>query len=113
HLGEVLLAAEGLRIDLVDVLRARGTGREPCVLGGDLQSADRTARGGLGDRGDDRLPGELRRRDLLRAERLERRLLLPVRWRVGARVGAGAELLDQLRMEGGGGAAGDRKDLRG
>ena len=43
HLGEVLLALEGLGVDLVDVLGARGARREPGGLGGDLQPADRAA----------------------------------------------------------------------
>jgi hypothetical protein len=41
HLGEVLGAAERLGVDLVDVLGARRPGREPRVLGGHLEPADR------------------------------------------------------------------------
>ena len=53
HPGEVLGAAEGLGVDLVDVLGARRAGGEPRRLGGDLEPADRRAVAG-------RL-GELRR----------------------------------------------------
>ena len=35
------LSLEALRVDLVDVLRAGGPGREPAVRGHDFQSADR------------------------------------------------------------------------
>src|SRR5690606_6366923 len=41
HLFEVVLAAEGLRVDLVDVFRARGARREPRRLRDDLQPTDR------------------------------------------------------------------------
>src|SRR5699024_8584968 len=96
-----------------DVLGAGGTGGEPRRLGGHLQAADGASGGGLGDRRDDRLARELRRTDLLGAERLQLRLLLTVGRSIHARVGAAAELLDQLGVQRAGGAAGDGEDLRG
>src|SRR5699024_6011838 len=84
HPTEVLLALERLGVDLVDVLGAGGAGREPRRLGGHLQPADGASGGGLGDRRDDRLAGQLRRADLIGAERLELRLLLAVGRRIHA-----------------------------
>ena len=53
------LILKALRIDLVDVLGAGGPGREPAVVGHDLQAADRGAvTWGGGQFGGDRLAGE-------------------------------------------------------
>ena len=57
--AEVVLAEEALRVDLVDVLRARRAGGEPAVVGRDLEPADRRAVAGRGrEDGRDRLAGE-------------------------------------------------------
>ena len=60
HLREVLGAAEGLGVDLVDVLGARRPGGEPGVLRDHLQPADRgVVAGRPGQLRGDRLAGEL------------------------------------------------------
>src|SRR4051794_25967590 len=57
---EVLLAAEGLRVDLVDVLGPGGARREPAALGDDLQPADLgVVAGRAGEHVADRLAREL------------------------------------------------------
>src|SRR5699024_319608 len=66
---EALLALEHLGVDHVVVLGAEGAGREPSRRGGHLKTADGASGGGLGDRRDDRLAGQLRRADLNGAER--------------------------------------------
>src|SRR5581483_5460782 len=67
--GQVLGAAEGLGVQLVDVLGARGPGGEPARRGDDLEAADRgaVARRG-GQRRDDLLPGQFMRGDLVGRE---------------------------------------------
>src|ERR1700744_4423065 len=64
--GEVLRAAEGLGVELVDVLGAGRAGGEPAGPGDHLQPADRrvVARRG-GQRGQDLLAGQLAGRHLL------------------------------------------------
>src|SRR5258707_945080 len=43
YLPQMRFAAETLRVDLVDVLGARGPRGEPAVVGGDLDAAERLA----------------------------------------------------------------------
>ena len=98
--GQVLGALEGLGVDLVDVLRARGAGGEPGVGGGHLESAD----GGVVARRaheavDDRLPGQLGGGDVLRRQGRELGLLGLGGGGVDAGVGAGAEALDLLLVQ--------------
>ena len=63
---QVSLIFEALRIDLVDVLGARGPGREPAVVGHNLEAADRRAvTWGRSQFGCDRLASELRGRNRL------------------------------------------------
>src|SRR5690606_12419854 len=71
---QVVLAAEALRVDLVDVLGAGRARREPAVLGDDLETADRAARGRLRQAREDGLAGEAARRDGVRRELLQPRL---------------------------------------
>src|SRR5260370_14163383 len=66
---KVGLVLEAFRIDLVNVLRSGGPGREPAADSHDLQTADRgiVARG-AGELGRDRLAGQLPRLDSLRRQ---------------------------------------------
>src|SRR5690606_9136422 len=76
HLRQVVGTAEGLRVDLEDVLGAGGAGREPRVVGPDHQAADRrTVAGGLGEDLRDVIAGQLGARHVRRAQLLERGLL--------------------------------------
>src|SRR4051812_42906122 len=73
---QVLLAAKALRVDLVDVLGARGPRGEPAVVGGDLDAAERLAvarRGG--ERGANRLAGKFFHRQLFARQGLQQILL--------------------------------------
>src|SRR5580704_1082915 len=65
NLAQVFLAAKTLRIDLVDVLGARGARRKPAVIGYDLDAAKRLT---VARRRCER------RRDLLAAQFLDRKL---------------------------------------
>src|SRR5260370_39448663 len=68
---------ETLRVDLVDVLRARRPSREPPAHGCDLQAADlRTVAWGFGQLGGDRLTGERLFPDGPGGQGLQSRLLL-------------------------------------
>src|SRR5450631_2121601 len=69
---QVLGTAEGLGVQLVDVLGAGGAGSEPARRGDDLEPADRgtVARRG-GQRRGDLLPGQLVRGDLIRGQLAE------------------------------------------
>ena len=66
---QVVFARKALRIELVDVLRAGGTGREPSFRGGHFQSAERSAVPGRGGQhGLDGVSGEFAGGDLVRRE---------------------------------------------
>lgn len=77
HLVQSLGRLEGFGVHLVDVLGAGRTGREPVVLGGDLQAADLgvVARG-FGELGGDVLAGQLGGCDVVAGELGELLLLL-------------------------------------
>src|ERR1700738_2197376 len=86
--GEMLGAAEGLGVQLVDVFGARRAGGEPAGRGDDLEPADRgaVARRG-GQRRDDLLACELTGGNLRGGELSQGLLLFPAGRGVDARVG--------------------------
>src|SRR5829696_2716720 len=100
HLYEVIRTAEGLGVDLVDILRAARTGREPRVGALHLHSAHRGAvAGGRRELRGDRVAGELGRGDGVAVQPAEGRLLRRRRHGVRALVGRVAEPRDELRIE--------------
>ena len=73
----MILAAEALGIDLVDLLRARGPGGKPAVLGDHLDAAEGGAiAGGGGELGRDRIAGQRGEGELAGRERGQQLLLL-------------------------------------
>ena len=88
------LILEALRIDLIDVLGAGRPGREPAIIGHDLQPADRGAvTWGGGQFGCDRVAGESISGDSRGRQFLQPRLLIRGRWRIDPRVVGSAELI--------------------
>ncbi len=88
----MLLSLEALGVDLVDVLRAGGSGCKPAVLGDDLDTADGSVVAGrAGQNGRDRLARELRGLDLGGRQARQHGLLFGRGRRVYAPVGWGAE----------------------
>jgi hypothetical protein len=84
----MVLAAEALGVDLVDLLGPRGTGGEPAVLRHHLEAADGGAiAGGVGELGEDRFADELGGGHLLGGQGLEDLLLLAAGGGVDAAVG--------------------------
>ena len=83
----MIFILKALRIDLVDVLGAGRPGREPTIIGHDLQPADRGAvTWGGGQFGCDPLAGERISGNRLRRQLLQPRLLIRRRWRIDPRV---------------------------
>src|SRR4051795_3280486 len=90
---QVLGAAKTLRIDLVDVLGARGPRGEPAEIGFDLDAAERLAVAGrLAQRGADGIAGEILQAELLGRDGLQDVFLRRGRGDVDARVMGHAEL---------------------
>src|SRR5260221_2499854 len=89
-------ALEALRVDLVEVLGAGGTGREPAASRDHLQASDRrVVAGSARELGRDGLARERRVLDRLRRQLLQRRLLLRRRGSIDARVVRGPEFLGE------------------
>ena len=110
---EVALVPEALRVELVDVLRARGPDGEPAARRDDLQAADRLVDARRpGQLCRDRLAGQLRRPDRLGRERPQPRLLLGRRRRIDPGVEGRAVLGRQFAVVLAGVLAGPRGDLR-
>ena len=87
------LILEALRIDLIDVLGAGRPGREPAIIGHDLQPADRGAVTWGGSQfGCDRLAGESISGNRCGRQFLQPRLLIWGRWRIDPRIVWRAEL---------------------
>ena len=75
--GEMCRILEALGVDLVDVLRARGTGREPTTVGDNLEAADRCiVPRGRRELLPDWFASQLRGLDRVRREFAEPRLLI-------------------------------------
>src|SRR5665213_1090243 len=75
-LPEMILAAETFRVDLVDLLGARGPCGEPAVVGDHLDAAEGLpVAGRRRERGADRLAGEFLERELFAGQRLQLVLL--------------------------------------
>src|ERR1700722_9813559 len=111
---QVMIAAETLGVDLVDILRSRGPCREPGVLGDDLETADgrivsRRARQELFDF----LAGKIGALYLLGGELREHRFLLGARARLDAIGRRLAPVPRQLAIQRARIAPGARGDLRG
>src|SRR4051812_3986335 len=82
---QVVLILKTLRIDLVDILGAGGSGGEPTIGSHYLKAADRrTVTWGRSQFGRDRLAGELRSCDHLGRQFFQSRLLFRRRWRIDA-----------------------------
>src|SRR4029077_18095968 len=85
--GQMTLILEALRIDLIDVLGAGSPGREPAIIGHNLQPADRGAVTWGGRQfGCDLLTGENISGYCLGRQLLQPRLLIWRRRRIDARV---------------------------
>src|SRR5688500_2124143 len=98
--AQVVGALEALRVKLVDVLGARGSGGEPTVLGHHLESADgRAIARRRRETRRDGLPRELRRAHALRCEPRQHALLLWRRGCVDALVRGGSEALGEGGVE--------------
>src|SRR5690348_1966286 len=111
---QVLLAAEALGVELVDVLGARRPRGEPAALRLHLQAADGCAIAGRsGERARDRLAGELGVRHVARRQLRQDRLLLARGRCVDTLVDRSAELLRQLGVQLARVAAGDGGHLGG
>src|SRR5216683_5771202 len=98
--GEMLGAAEGLGVQLVEVFGARRAGGEPTGRGDDLEAADRgaVARRG-GQRGGDLLTRELTGGNLRRGELSQGLLLFPAGRGVDARVNGRPVPVGQAAVE--------------
>src|SRR2546425_5134827 len=96
---QVRLILEALRIDLVDVLRARGARRKPAAGGRDFQTTDwGVVAWGVGQLGDYRLTSQARLLDGLRRQLSQPRLLLRRCGRVDTCVVRCAELGRQFAV---------------
>ena len=110
----MVAATEALRVDLVDVLGARGTGGEPAVLGHDLEPADGGPVAGSGgeDRGDPGA-GQLRGPNLLGPQLAEQGFFVRGGGRVGALVDRLAVLAHEVAVQLAGVLPEARRDLGG
>src|SRR5437899_3753698 len=82
-LPQMVLAAEALGVDLIDILGARWPRREPAAVGSYLDPAEALAVAGRGaERGEDRLAGELGGAEAIGRQLLQHGLLLRRRRRV-------------------------------
>src|SRR5215510_15682110 len=87
------LILEALRVNLINVLRVRGSGREPAIVGHNLEATDRCAvTWRTSQFTSDRLASEPGSRHRLRREFFQPGLLLRCRWRIDACVVRCAEL---------------------
>src|SRR5947208_1386538 len=85
--GQMFFFFKALRVDLGDIPLAGGPGREPAIIGHDLQPADRGAvTWGGGQFGCDRPASESISGNAFRRQFLKPRLLIRGRWRIDARV---------------------------
>src|SRR5580704_5573196 len=95
----MLLAAETLSVELVDLLSSGRTSREPSALRRDLQSTDRRfVTRGVGHSGCDRLAGENGRRNRLGRQRFEGALLFRGCGRIDSRIKGLAEAGSDLAI---------------
>src|ERR1019366_1700589 len=96
---QVILAAEALRVDLIDLLGAGWTRGEPAIVRRYLDPAKRRAVAGRnGQLGFDRLAVELRRGQLVRRQLAQQILLLWRRWRIDPLVVGLAQIARQFAI---------------
>src|SRR3569833_3311402 len=111
---EMRFVAKALGIELVDVLRAGWTRGEPAIFSLDLATAERLAVARrCGVHGAHGISGELLEAELLRRQRLQRRLLRRCRRHIDAGINRSAKLRCQLLVQLARIAAALGHDLRG